>query len=62
MNKNEKTGCNSVDPGNDKHNWPEYTQNEGGDEVILCRCGVSFFGFSYRKKCWVCHLISKRDT
>lgn len=57
LNIDEK-GANSKDPDNCKHNWPEYTTNENGDEINECPvCNVSFFGFYSRYKCYVCAYI-----
>lgn len=58
MNEAEKQniGCYSNDPDNDKHNWPEYSSNENGDEVSTCQeCGVDFFGYANRVLCYHCH-------
>lgn len=52
---NDKLGCESPDADHCKHNWPEYTTHEGGDEINKCLdCKVSFFGFINRLKCYVC--------
>lgn len=48
-------GCYSEDPEHDKHNWPEYTHNEDGDQVLTCKCSVTFFGYAHRKECYACN-------
>jgi len=56
MSKDKKIGCDSDDPDNDKHNWPEYTDNEGGDEIQAClKCEVTFFGYPHRTECYACN-------
>ncbi|MDH5257010.1 MAG: hypothetical protein OEX07_03350 [Gammaproteobacteria bacterium] len=52
--KHGTVGCYSEDPDNDKHNWPEYTHNEDGDQVLTCKCGVDFFGYLHRETCCAC--------
>ena len=56
MDSQLNIGCESENPENDPHNWPEYKDNEYGDEIIKCNnCNIYFFGFVHRIVCYKCN-------
>lgn len=41
---------------NSEHHWPEYLNNETGDEITICiKCRTFFYGYGWRLKCYKCY-------
>lgn len=45
----------TLEDENSKYHWPEYLNNEYGDEIKTCnKCKIDFYGYKCRVYCYVC--------